>query len=42
MSKIQRFLFTSLKEAIVTGGKVVVLYGPRQVVNEENWLDFVL
>jgi len=31
MGKIQRFLFSPLKEAVIAGGKVVVLYGPRQV-----------
>jgi len=31
MGKIHRFLFYSLKSAIDAGGKVVVLYGPRQV-----------
>jgi len=31
MGKIQRFLFDPLKEAVIAGGKVVVLYGPRQV-----------
>jgi len=31
MVKIPRFLFHTLKEVLTLGGKVVVLYGPRQV-----------